>query len=46
MAPGVPNVAMIVDFGIGLENGTRFTWSPDNDPVPVDVALQVRKHCE
>ena len=46
MAPGVPDVAMIVDFGIGLENGTRYTWSPDNDPVPVDVALQVRKHCE
>lgn len=44
MTAGVPKIAQIVDFGIGLENGTRYTWSPDNDPVPVDVALQVRKH--
>ena len=44
MHPSVPDIAMIVNFGIGLENGSRFPWDPRNNPVPVEVQLQVRRH--
>merc|ERR1719460_2776016 len=44
MDPSVPDIAMIVNFGIGLENGTRYKWDPQHAPVPVEVQLAVRKH--
>ena len=44
MHPSVPDLAMIVNFGIGLENGSRYTWDPRNSPVPVEVQLEVRRH--
>ena len=44
MHPSVPDLAMIVNFGIGLENGTSYKWDPRNAPVPVEVQLAVRRH--
>ena len=34
---------MIVNFGIGLENGSRYQWNPIDQPVPVEVQLEVRR---
>jgi iduronate 2-sulfatase len=44
MHPSVPDVAMIVNFGIGLENGSHYQWDPRDKPVPVAVQLEVRRH--
>ena len=44
MDPSVPDVAEIINFGIGVQNGTRYTWDPKTKPVPVDVEILVRKH--
>eukprot|EP00035_Acanthoeca_spectabilis_P031575 m.14826 g.14826 ORF g.14826 m.14826 type:complete len:513 (-) comp4832_c0_seq2:2371-3909(-) len=44
MAEGVTRLAQIVNFGIGLENGSHYKWDPETLAVPTDVALQVRKH--
>jgi arylsulfatase A-like enzyme len=44
MHPSVPSVAMIVNFGIGLENGSHYPWDPRSMPVPVEVQLAVRRH--
>ena len=33
----------IINFGIGLTNGTRYPWDPQHNPVPVEVQLAVRK---
>eukprot|EP00729_Bicosta_minor_P002184 gene2184-5399_t len=43
MAEGVPKLAEIVNFRIGVENGTQYPWSPTS-PVPVEVQVQVRRH--
>ena len=43
MDASVPDLAKIVNFGIGLENGTHYPWSPST-PVPVEVELAVRRH--
>ena len=32
---------MIVNFGIGLENGSRYQWNPIDQPVPVEVQLSL-----
>ena len=44
MHPSVPQIAMIVNFGIGLENGSHYPWNPIDTPVPVEVQLEVRRH--
>jgi hypothetical protein len=41
MHASVPDIAMIVNFGIGLTNGSHYTWDPRNQPVPVEVQLEV-----
>ena len=44
MDPSVPDIAAIVNFGIGLENGTRYRWDPKAQAVPAEVQLAVRRH--
>ena len=44
MHPSVPPIAMIVNFGIGLENGSHYQWNPIDKPVPVEVQVEVRRH--
>lgn len=44
MHPSVPPIAMIVNFGIGLENGSHYQWNPIDRPVPVEVQIEVRRH--
>ena len=44
MHPSVPPIAMIVNFGISLENGSHYPWNPIDQPVPVEVQLDVRRH--
>ena len=44
MPAAVPDLACIINFRIGLENGTQYAWNPKEHPVPVEVQLLVRKH--
>ena len=44
MDSSVPDIACIHNFGIGVENGTRYAWDPRGLAVPVSVELQVRRH--
>ena len=44
MDASVPDVAAIINFGIGDQNGTRYSWNPKSEAVPPHVAVEVRKH--
>jgi arylsulfatase A-like enzyme len=40
----VPDIAGIINFGIGDQNGTRYSWNPKTKAVPPHIAVEVRKH--